>query len=467
MTLSAASGLTLDLTGMGSSSAALIQSGGTLSFNAGGTLTLTISGVDQTMENDYKLITADNFGTLTANSFHFDPSGLSGDYTYALELTGNTLYLRVKALGEALNWNGGASGTWMAAGGGDIWLDKDSMAVVYDGTKAASFENLTGVTASTVTISGDVSSPRITVNNTQGAQGTAYLFSGDGAIVDGTGATELVKRGTGELTIENTGANTFSGGTTIIDGALNLNTAQGLGTGTVTLNGGRLVLNVTDANTPGLVATNALVFGGGAFVYGTGASQDISGLIDAANSTEVRIDTNGNDISWASYSQELGNAALVKLGGGSLDISVTAAAQDTTTYTGAISVTEGQLTYNITLPAGSQATRVWSGALSIAQGAALQFNEARAVNRTTVLTLSGAISGAGDLILGDKEAPTNPGGGATRSAAATPASRAPSSWWATAPTLTGTKWASPTPKPWEGPAWNLTGGASLWAAATR
>lgn len=53
------------------------------------------------MENDYKLITADNFGTLTANSFHFDPSGLSGDYTYALELTGNTLYLRVKALGEA------------------------------------------------------------------------------------------------------------------------------------------------------------------------------------------------------------------------------------------------------------------------------------------------------------------------------------------------------------------------------
>ena len=411
MTLSAASGLTLDLTGMGSSSAALIQSGGTLSFNAGGTLTLTISGVDQTMENDYKLITADNFGTLTANSFHFDPSGLSGDYTYALELTGNTLYLRVKALGEALNWNGGASGTWMAAGGGDIWLDKDSMSVVYDGTKAASFENLTGVTASTVTISGDVSSPRITVNNTQGAQGTAYLFSGDGAIVDGTGATELVKRGTGELTIENTGANTFSGGTTIIDGALNLNTAQGLGTGTVTLNGGRLVLNVTDANTPGLVATNALVFGGGAFVYGTGASQDISGLIDAANSTEVRIDTNGNDISWASYSQELGNAALVKLGGGSLDISVTAAAQDTTTYTGAISVTEGQLTYNITLPAGSQATRVWSGALSIAQGAALQFNEARAVNRTTVLTLSGAISGAGDLILGDKEAPTNPGGG--------------------------------------------------------
>ena len=27
--------------------------------------------------------------------YSFDPSGLSGDYTYALELSGNTLYLRV------------------------------------------------------------------------------------------------------------------------------------------------------------------------------------------------------------------------------------------------------------------------------------------------------------------------------------------------------------------------------------
>ena len=256
------------------------------------------------------------------------------------------------------------------------------------------------------------------------------------------GATELVKRGTGELTIENTGANTFSGGTTIIDGALNLNTAQGLGTGTVTLNGGRLVLNVTDANTPGLVATNALVFGGGAFVYGTGASQDISGLIDAANSTEVRIDTNGNDISWASYSQELGNAALVKLGGGSLDISVTAAAEDTTT-TGAISVTEGQLTYNITLPAGSQATRVWAGAPLHRAGAALQFNEARAVNRTTVLTLSEPSAEPGTSSWETRKPPPTPAGGAA------PGQRQQhrlhghlQSWWATAPTLTGTKWAS-------------------------
>lgn len=75
-----------------------------------------------------------------------------------------------------------------------------------------------------------------------------------------------------------------------------------------------------------------------------------------------------------------------------------------------MTVDRGQLTYNITLPAGSTSTRIWSGAISIAQGATLQFNEARAVNRTTVFTLSGAISGAGELILGHTEG-TNPGGG--------------------------------------------------------
>ena len=58
MTLSPSSVLTLDLTGLNSSSSAIVQSGGTLSFNTEGTLTLAISGVDQTMENDYRLITA-------------------------------------------------------------------------------------------------------------------------------------------------------------------------------------------------------------------------------------------------------------------------------------------------------------------------------------------------------------------------------------------------------------------------
>ena len=403
MALSPASGLTLDLTGLNSSSASIIQSGGTLSFNSEGTLTLTISGVDQTMENDYKLITADSFGTLTASNFSFDPSGLSGDYTYALELSGNTLYLRVKALGEALNWNGGAAGTWTAAGGAAIWLDKDGTAVVYDAAKSANFEDLAGVALSAVTIDGDVSSARLTVNNGE----TAYTFTGTGALVDGANPMSLVKRGEGEMTIENTGTNTFSGGTTIMAGTLNLNAVQGLGTGTVTLNGGELVLNTagTTEGTLGLVATNKLIFAGGIFTYGTGATQDISGLIDAAASTRaIQVNTNGNNIAWATYTQELGNKDIVKLGDGLLTVNTTLGGA----FTGAITVSGGTLFYDI---GANSATRTWSGNISIAQDATLQIRDNRAHASTMTDTLSGRISGAGSLVLGHKEGGGFPGGG--------------------------------------------------------
>ncbi|WP_297545940.1 autotransporter-associated beta strand repeat-containing protein, partial [uncultured Akkermansia sp.] len=399
MTLSPASVLTLDLTGLNSSSAAVIQSGGTLSFSTEGTLTLTISGVDQTMENDYRLIAADSFGTLTASNFSFDSSSLSEDYTYALELSGNTLYLRVKALGEALNWNGGSAGTWTATGGSAVWLDKDGTAVVYDASKSANFEDLAGISASAVTIDGNVSSARLTVNNGE----TAYTFTGTGALVDGTGPMSLIKRGEGVLTIENTGANTFSGGTTIMAGTLNLNVVQGLGTGTVTLNGGELVLNTE--GTTGLVATNNIIFGGGTFTYGTGAAQDISGLIDAAASTAaIRVNTNGNNISWATYTQELGNKDIVKLGNGLLTINTVQGG----TFAGAITVNGGTLFYSI---GDNSVTRTWSGNVSIAENATLQIQDNRAHNSVNTDTLSGRITGAGTLVLGKKEGGAFPGGG--------------------------------------------------------
>ena len=399
MTLSPASVLTLDLTGLNSSSAAVIQSGGTLSFSTEGTLTLTISGVDQTMENDYRLIAADSFGTLTASNFSFDSSSLSEDYTYALELSGNTLYLRVKALGEALNWNGGSAGTWTATGGSAVWLDKDGTAIVYDASKSANFEDLAGISASAVTIDGNVSSARLTVNNGE----TAYTFTGTGTLVDGTGPMSLIKRGEGVLTIENTGANTFSGGTTIMAGTLNLNVVQGLGTGTVTLNGGELVLNTE--GTTGLVATNNIIFGGGTFTYGTGAAQDISGLIDAAASTAaIRVNTNGNNISWATYTQELGNKDIVKLGNGLLTINTVQGG----TFAGAITVNEGTLFYSI---GDNSVTRTWSGNVSIAENATLQIQDNRAHNSVNTDTLSGRITGAGTLVLGKKEGGAFPGGG--------------------------------------------------------
>lgn len=47
--------------------------------------------------------------------------------------------------------------------------------------------------SSAVTIDGDVSSARLTVNNGE----TAYTFTGTGALVDGANPMSLVKRGEG------------------------------------------------------------------------------------------------------------------------------------------------------------------------------------------------------------------------------------------------------------------------------
>lgn len=257
------------------------------------------------------------------------------------------------------------------------------------------------------------------------------------------------------MTIENTGTNTFSGGTTIMAGTLNLNAVQGLGTGTVTLNGGELVLNTagTTEGTLGLVATNKLIFAGGIFTYGTGATQDISGLIDAAASTRaIQVNTNGNNIAWATYTQELGNKDIVKLGDGLLTVNTTLGGA----FTGAITVSGGTLFYDI---GANGATRTWSGNISIAQDATLQIRDNRAHASTMTDTLSGRISGAGSLVLGHKEEEDSPEEAVIPSAETTAVLRARSSWWATAPTPRGMKWPLRMRPPLAAPAWSWTDAA--------
>jgi autotransporter-associated beta strand protein len=75
-------------------------------------------------------------------------------------------------------------------------------------------------------------------NLTVGSNSLSKTFSGviqDGGIAGGTGGS-LTKIGTGALTL--TGANTYTGGTTVNDGALFINntTGSGTGTGNVTVN---------------------------------------------------------------------------------------------------------------------------------------------------------------------------------------------------------------------------------------
>ncbi|MES2920812.1 MAG: autotransporter-associated beta strand repeat-containing protein [Verrucomicrobiota bacterium] len=85
--------------------------------------------------------------------------------------------------------------------------------------------------ASVVSLTGSVAPAEIIVNNIT----NPYTFSGSGSI---DGATALIKNGAGALTIST--ANSYSGGTILNAGILNINSPTALGTGALTINGGTI-----------------------------------------------------------------------------------------------------------------------------------------------------------------------------------------------------------------------------------
>lgn len=208
----------------------------------------------------------------------------------------------------------------------------------------------------------------------QDAGGTINTASGNLTIpqaITGTGA--LTKTGSGILILS--GANTYGGGTTISAGTLQINgsllgaianaatllfnradnitfanlitgtgslTKQGNGTlaltgvntysGTTTLNGGTLQLGNASA-----IGTSTLVFTGGTLQYATGITIDISSQIKNSSSA-IRIDSNGESISFASLASS-NTGGLVKSGTGTLTLLGSGNA-----YGGATTVAAGELT---------------------------------------------------------------------------------------------------------------------------
>ncbi|RKI31228.1 hypothetical protein D7X55_42235, partial [Corallococcus sp. AB049A] len=103
-------------------------------------------------------------------------------------------------------------------------------------------------------------------------------FSGTGSIA---GTTTLTKRGAGTLTLSNTGVNTYSGGTIIEAGLVDIGTLgqNGIGTGKITLAGGTLRAitptgaNITLAQEIAVTGTSTLITANS----GTTARQSILG----------------------------------------------------------------------------------------------------------------------------------------------------------------------------------------------
>jgi autotransporter-associated beta strand protein len=202
---------------------------------------------------------------------------------------------------------------------------------------------------------------------------------GVGGIISGSGYS-LTKAGAGMLTLR--GANTYTGGTTLSAGTLNINSASAIGSGSFTISGG--TLNNTSGSSVTLSTNNAQTWNGDFAFTGTNDLNLGNGAVTLGASRTVTVNggilTVGGIISGSSLGLTKAGAGTLILGGAN-------------TYTGATTVSGG------TLQTSAADRMSDSSAISVSSGAtfALGGNE-------TVASISGAGNyslGAHTLTFGD------------------------------------------------------------------
>lgn len=369
-TLSLTGGTLAVTNGVGAAGAAVTSlslSGGTLDLNpqGGGTNIVAGSvsiggGTSNTLVNIVSIPNAPS-GTFTLPLISYtggDPgvSGLTlgtiptkfsnpsindnGQGLIYLTITGPTL----------LTWQGKLSnnspdGNWNTTDAN--WLVNGSTYTIYsDGVDVLFNDSAAGLT--TVSMSGEVQPTSITVSNSV----LTYTFNGAGYL---GGTASLTKEGTQSLILDNSSANSYSGGTTISAGAVQLgnNDANGSLPGNITDNAS-LVFDRTSSNT---VAN---------LISGTGSvTQESSGTnaLTAANTFTGGVNINSGTL-LAGVSAALGSNGTtntISFAGGTLayGLGVVAGVTNTTDYSPRFSTNTGQL-YNVFVPAGPSSPNTYS-----------------------------------------------------------------------------------------------------------
>ena len=193
-----------------------------------------------------------------------------------------------------------------------------------------------GTGTANAAVGGSATPSTLTVNYT----GAGQTFGGT---LGGTGTNEnnlaFGKGGAGTYTL--TGTNTYTGGTTITEGILALGSAGAIGTtGTISLNGGTLQFSATNTT-------------------------DYSSRIRLEDSTTSTIDTNGQAVTFASTLQvgASGDGALIKAGAGTLTVG------GTNTYSGGTTLAAGTLKLDYT---GSNTSKLNDNAVLKLGGGSLE-----------------------------------------------------------------------------------------------
>ncbi len=246
LTLQGAEALTIDLRNRTTSDTPFISLSDNLATNAGFSLSLTNFNRDQKgLEGTYALMT--NTGSAPLNApgdlttwWSYDPQS-TDYYNYNLKLSddGKTLFLQLTEIGS---W------TWDGSSTGDhVWSTSNKNPWIYDAKYSAGPDGVKIIFddagSPLVSISGQVKPRSVDVNNSM----INYTFSADTAVA-GSGIvdaganslTALTKKGSGKLTIDARLVNTYSGGTFLHDGIIEMGAANSLGRGKIDFLGGTL-----------------------------------------------------------------------------------------------------------------------------------------------------------------------------------------------------------------------------------
>jgi autotransporter-associated beta strand protein len=275
--------------------------------------------------------------------------------------------------GAASNvWNVGTTANWLKGGAPSVFNNND--AVTFDGT---------GSTNSTVNLTTTVLPASATVNSANN-----YTFTNSGSGVLG-GSGTLTKLGSGGLYLRS--ANTYSGGTTITVGYVQIFDANALGTGVLTLNSGSSGANGlwfganVAAGNGGRGVTNDIFMKGNSLGNMLSAAGLLSGKISGPGNwawngfSAGSLTLSGDNSGWSGGFKYFGpNIHTLYLG-----------------HTNALG--SGTVTMEVgTLPVVSAAADL-SGGQGVTNAIVMSGNS-MAINLTNDLLLSGPISGSGNLV---------------------------------------------------------------------
>lgn len=168
------------------------------------------------------------------------------------------------------NWDINQTANWVNLGTGTATFFNNGNAVLFD-------DNAQGTT--NVNITTTVVPSSVTVNDSV----LSYAFTGTGKI---SGSTGLTKRGTGTLTIQNTGGNNYTGPTVVTNGVLNVTSLADGGSpssiGAASASPTNLVINNATfaySGTAGVTANRGVLLANTNAVFDAESDFNLSGLV--------------------------------------------------------------------------------------------------------------------------------------------------------------------------------------------